>query len=146
VPLSERFTAGGETTHRAFPLDFLGDLCRNANGSRIMGCEPTLYAEFNEVTGERIGPILPLGGSSMLLFNAEYRFPLFGTLGGAVFADIGNVYAGSKIDFNNLRYGAGFGFRYLSPVGPLRIDLAAPIQKRWYEDSFQYFITLGYAF
>ncbi len=146
VPLSERFTAGGETTHRAFPLDFLGDLCRNENGSRITGCEPTLYAEFNEVTGERIGPILPLGGSSMLLFNAEYRFPLFSTLGGAVFADIGNVYAGSRIDFSNLRYGAGFGFRYLSPVGPVRIDLAAPIQKRWYEDGFQYFITLGYAF
>ncbi|HYK00797.1 MAG TPA: translocation/assembly module TamB domain-containing protein [Thermoanaerobaculia bacterium] len=148
VPLSERFTAGGETTHRAFPLDFLGDLCRDDTPlhKKIDGCEATLYAEFNELTGERTGPILPLGGSSLLLFNAEYRFPLFSTLGGAVFADIGNVYAGSKIDFSNLRYGAGFGFRYLSPVGPLRIDLALPIDKKWYEDSFQYFITLGYAF
>ena len=146
IPLSERFTAGGETTHRAFPLDFLGELCRNADGSTIPGCEPTLFAEFDEVTGKRIGPILPLGGSSMLLFNAEYRFPLFGPVGGAVFADIGQVYAGSTIDFANLRYGTGVGFRYLSPVGPLRIDVAMPLNRRWYEDRFQYFVTLGYAF
>ena len=61
--------------------------------------------------------------------NVEYRFPIFGdTVGGAVFADIGNVFAGSQIDFDNLRYGAGFGMRYLSPVGPLRIDIAAPLR------------------
>ena len=82
----------------------------------------------------------------MLLLNAEYRFPIFGPVGGAVFADIGNVYPGSRIDFGDLRYGAGVGFRYLSPVGPLRIDLAMPFQRRWYEDAFQYFISLGYAF
>jgi len=149
IPLSERFTAGGETTHRAFPLDRLGDLCRDdtPKHKKIPGCEATLFAEFNDDTGEQLTPILPLGGSSMTLFNAEYRFPIFGrTVGGAVFADIGNVFPGQQIDFGDLRYGAGLGVRYLSPVGPLRIDVAMPFQRKWYEDSIQYFLTLGYAF
>ena len=149
VPLSERFTAGGETSHRAFPLDLLGDLCRDATPehNKIEDCSETLFAEFDEVTHERIGRVLPLGGSSMALMNIEYRFPIFGkTVGGAVFADIGNVFAGQTIQFDKLRYGAGFGLRYLSPVGPLRIDIASPFERKWYEDRFQYFFTLGYAF
>jgi outer membrane protein insertion porin family len=149
IALSERFTAGGESSHRAFPLDRLGDLCRKAElpHDKIEGCQPTLFAEFDPVTGDRLTPILPLGGSSLTLMNAEYRFPIFGkTVGGAVFADIGNVFAGQNPHFDNLRYGAGFGIRYLSPVGPLRIDVAAPLNRQWYEDSFQYFFTLGYAF
>ena len=55
-------------------------------------------------------------------------------------------FAESKIDFNNLRYGAGVGVRYLSPVGPLRVDVGFPLDRRWYEDAFVYFISLGYAF
>jgi len=140
VPLSERFFAGGETTHRGFALDRLGTLCINEDESPILGCEATL------VRDETTKRILPLGGNALLLFNAEYRFPIFSTLGGAAFVDVGNVYKGSRIRFDDLRYGAGFGLRYLSPVGPLRIDVAMPFDKRWYEDSIQYFITLGYAF
>jgi outer membrane protein assembly complex protein YaeT len=149
IPLSERFTAGGETSHRAFPLNLLGDLCRDDTPEHNKlpedECKPTLYADF--VDGERVSPILPLGGSSMALMNIEYRFPIFGkTVGGAVFADIGNVFAGQQIEFDNLRYGAGFGVRYLSPVGPLRIDVATPLRRQWYEDTWQFFFTLGYAF
>ena len=112
---------------------------------KIEDCEPTLFANLDEST-DTIGPILPIGGNALFLFNAEYRFPIFGTLGGAVFGDVGNVYAGKKIRFDDLRYGAGLGLRYLSPVGPVRLDVAMPFNRRWYEDSFQYFITLGYAF
>lgn len=150
IPLSERFTAGGESSHRAFALDRLGDLCREAESPHALlpkeECRATLFADYDK-DGKRLTPILPLGGNSLALMNVEYRFPIFGdTVGGAVFADIGNVFAGSQIDFDNLRYGAGFGIRYLSPVGPLRIDIAAPFQRRWYEDRFQYFFTFGYAF
>jgi outer membrane protein assembly complex protein YaeT len=140
IPLSERFTAGGETTHRAFALDRLGTLCTDEDHNPIPNCEPTLV---QAVEG---GRILPLGGSSLFLMNAEYRFPIISSLGGAVFADIGNVFAGSRINFDDLRYGAGIGFRYLSPVGPVRLDIAMPFDKKWYEDTVQYFITLGYAF
>jgi outer membrane protein assembly factor BamA len=137
VPLSERFTAGGETTHRAFALDRLGNVCEDPR--EPVDCEPTLIRTAD-------GRVLPLGGNSLLLANAEYRFPIFGPVGGAVFADVGNVFAGSKIKFDQLRYGGGIGFRYLSPVGPLRIDLAMPLRSYEWEDRFQYFITLGYAF
>lgn len=142
IPLSERFTAGGETTHRAFALDLLGEICQESKNAPLLdGCTPTL--RYHPETGR----VLPLGGNSLLLFNAEYRFPIFGTLGGAAFVDIGNVYGESRIDFGDLRYGAGVGLRYLSPVGPLRIDVAMPFQRQWYEeDRFQYFFTLGYAF
>ncbi|MFZ2491814.1 MAG: translocation/assembly module TamB domain-containing protein [Thermoanaerobaculia bacterium] len=140
VPLSERFTAGGENTHRAFPLDRLGDICIDDSGAPIPGCERTLFRE-TPTSG-----ILPLGGSGMFIVNAEYRFPLFGPVGAAVFGDAGNVYPRSSIRFDELRYGAGVGIRYLSPVGPLRFDVGWPLERRNYERSFSYFITLGYAF
>ena len=146
VPLSERFTAGGENTHRAFPLDRLGNLCIDPDEPE--DCLATLFQDTDDITGERIGPVLPLGGSALFLLNAEYRFPLFSSVGGAVFTDIGNVFGGSTIKFNQLRYGAGVGIRYLSPVGPLRIDVAMPFRRyeTYEKDTFQYFISLGYAF
>lgn len=143
VPLSERFTAGGENTHRAFALDRLGNLCEDPDEPE--GCQPTLVRALDE-NEQRTGSVLPLGGNALFLLNAEYRFPLFGAVGGAVFTDIGNVFAG-KIKFDQLRYGAGVGIRYLSPVGPLRIDVAMPFRRYdWEKDAFQYFISIGYAF
>ena len=143
VALSERFTAGGETTHRAFRLDLLGDLCRDEDYLPVdKDCEATLFKPGDDPTR----PTLPKGGSGLLLLNAEYRFPIFGTFGGAIFADAGNVFRSGRIRFDRLRYGVGLGFRYLSPVGPLRIDIGWPLDRKPFEDPFQYFITLGYPF
>lgn len=137
VPLSERFVAGGDTSHRAFPLDLLGTLCPDERlGTR---CEPTL------VTLEGSGRVAPIGGKGLFLLNAEYRFPIFSSVGGALFTDVGNVFA-NQIHFNQLRYGLGGGIRYISPVGPLRFDIGWPLQRRPHEPAFSYFITLGYAF
>lgn len=148
VPLSERFTAGGESSHRAFPLDLLGTLC--ADPSETNGCRPTLIRTPGD------GRILPIGGNGLLVTNLEYRFPIVSTLGGALFVDAGNVYRDTTIDFGDLRYGAGAGIRYLSPVGPLRIDVGYKLNRRIIgvdaegrrlrEKPFAYFITLGYAF
>lgn len=146
VPLSERFTAGGETTQRAFPRDLLGTLCSDPLDFEGGDCEQTLFRRVDKETGEFTGPILPLGGSGLFLFNAEYRFPIFSTLGGALFADAGNVFRTSRIRLGDLRYGLGFGLRYLSPVGPLRIDIGWPLARRDYEHPFSYSISLGYAF
>jgi outer membrane protein insertion porin family len=146
VPLSERFTAGGENSHRAFRLDRLGEYCYDENDVKIADCVGTLFRRRDRKTGVAEGPVLPAGGSGLLLFNAEYRFPIFGPVGGAVFGDVGNVFADSKIRFDELRYGAGIGVRYLSPVGPLRIDVGFPLDRRHWEDSVVYFISLGYAF
>jgi outer membrane protein insertion porin family len=118
IPLPERFFAGGGASLRGFGL--------NQAGPR------------DPVTG------FPVGGQAMLLFNQELRFPmrfpkLGSKLGGAVFYDAGNVF--SRVGTITLRttpstisqsagelsyfsHTIGFGFRYATPIGPVRVDLA----------------------
>ncbi|MDI6736583.1 MAG: outer membrane protein assembly factor BamA [bacterium] len=66
------------------------------------------------------------GGESMLIGNVEYRFPIGKELFGCLFADVGNVWEkASKItSFGDLKYGTGFGLRFKSPIGPIRLDYA----------------------
>jgi outer membrane translocation and assembly module TamA len=89
--------------------------------------------------------------------NAEYRFPVAGPVGGALFVDAGNTFAKTNISLGDLRYGVGTGVRYLSPVGPLRFDVGYKLRRQVigfdstsgrpiFERPFAYFITLGYAF
>jgi len=100
LPASERFFAGGDTTVRGFALDQLGAASTlDKNGFAI-------------------------GGSAVVIMNAELRIPLYKELGVVGFFDAGNVFAKtSDIDFGQLRGAVGFGFRYRSPVGPIRVDL-----------------------
>ncbi|MGZ8797270.1 MAG: BamA/TamA family outer membrane protein, partial [Thermoanaerobaculia bacterium] len=152
VPLSERFVGGGESSHRAFGLDLLGDLCVDPRENRPgVLCVATLY---NLGTPEH-PRLAPLGGSGLLIMNAEYRFPIFGPVGAAVFTDIGNVYGTSTIRLDDLRYGVGTGVRYVSPLGPLRFDVGYKLRRRIIgenngkpilEDPFAFHLSLGYAF
>jgi outer membrane protein insertion porin family/translocation and assembly module TamA len=67
----------------------------------------------------------PTGGTSLVEANIEYRFPIWKRLGGAVFVDGAYVGEGGAAQIFN-GTGAitpGFGLRYQSPVGPIRIDL-----------------------
>lgn len=118
LPLSERFFSGGANSHRGFPF--------NQAGPR----DPT--------TG------FPIGGGAQLLHSVEMRFPLIGdNIGGVLFHDAGNVYStlgdvsfavrqdrlpqadGRELfDYDYMVHAVGFGFRYRTPVGPVRIDLA----------------------
>jgi outer membrane protein insertion porin family len=155
VPLSERFVGGGETSHRAFTLDLLGDLCIDPRESKPgRQCVPSLYDLDTDPNKVRLAP---LGGNSVFIVNAEYRFPIFGPVGAAVFTDVGNVY-GTTINFNDLRYGVGTGIRYVSPLGPLRFDVGYKLRRRILgydgangdkpilEDPFAFSLSLGYAF
>jgi outer membrane protein assembly complex protein YaeT len=66
---------------------------------------------------------LPIGGLSMLEGSTEIRKPLVGKLGGVGFFDFGQVSMDSMtLPTSNLVYAAGPGFRYLTPIGPARID------------------------
>jgi len=142
VPFTEKFTSGGESSHRAYQLDLLGDLCPVDSAD----CSDSTLIRLLDASGQRSGSIAPIGGNGLFVANIEYRFPIFSTVGGALFTDIGNVFAHSTIQFNNLHYGVGTGLRYLSPVGPLRFDIGYKLRRRSYEKPFAYFITLGYAF
>lgn len=128
LPASERFFAGGDTTVRGFALDRLGT-------------EETLDANG-----------FPTGGNGMLVANVELRTPYWKNLGLVGFLDAGNVYRlASDIDLSEIRGGAGFGFRYRSPIGPLRVDLGFKLDPRILADGSRerrsvVHISLGQAF
>lgn len=66
-----------------------------------------------------------IGGNKMIFFNAEYMFPISKEMGvrGVVFFDTGNAYDDDEgYDFGNMRHCVGFGVRWHSPFGPLRIE------------------------
>ena len=108
LPPSERFFAGGENTVRGFTLDSLGR-------------PDTIDAK----TG------FPLGGHGLIVLNAEVRRPVFGGLGVVGFLDVGNVFAHvNDIDLGELRSAVGFGIRYKSPIGPIRVDLGIKLARQ----------------
>jgi outer membrane protein assembly complex protein YaeT len=128
IPASERFFAGGDTTVRGFALDQLG---------------------IPLVTLDEQG--FPTGGGGLMILNAEVRVPTFRGLGVVGFFDTGNVfYRTSDIRLSELRGSAGFGVRYKSPIGPIRIDLGFKLQRNVIADKRESLtalhITLGQAF
>lgn len=144
VPFSERFTAGGETSHRGFPLDRLGIL-GEPNGNNVLPPNTSIVRNGRPDAGAN--DVIAIGGNGLVLFNLEYRFPILGSLNGAVFLDAGNVWGNlGSIRFGDFRYGPGLGFRYVTPLGPIRFDLGFNPNAKPYEDRVVPFLTLGYAF
>ena len=107
LPASERFFAGGDTSVRGFALDRLGD------------------ASTIDVNG------FPSGGNAMIVLNSELRVPVSGPLQVVGFLDAGNVFDRvSNLELSRIRGAAGFGVRYRSPVGPIRVDLGFKLDRR----------------
>ncbi len=130
VKISERFFAGGRTTHRAYRRDELGVL-----GETLL-----------EVGEEGASPV-PFGGTGLLLANLDYRFPLGAGLGGTVFVDGGNVWADWRdISTAELKWGAGLGVRYASPVGPIRLEIGWKLDKLPGEDPYVVLFSIGNPF
>jgi outer membrane protein insertion porin family len=129
LPASERFFAGGDTTIRGFARD-------------SVGTPATLTVEG-----------FPRGGGAEIILNAELRMAVRGPIGAVVFVDGGNVFARtSDLDLGELRASLGFGGRYRSPIGPLRIDFGFPVARRFVgntntlEKRFQIHFSMGHAF
>lgn len=79
-------------------------------------------------------------GDRMLLGTAEIRVPLGQGLAGVVFSDVGNAWrSGTPFRPARLRAGSGLGLRFLSPIGPIRFDIA-------YGSRVQTYISLGQSF
>ncbi len=87
----------------------------------------------------------PIGGlsSTELAFEARYRFGNFGIV---PFFDAGRVGEKSTPGFSGLRYGAGIGGRYYTNFGPLRFDIATPINRQPGESKIALYISIGQAF
>jgi outer membrane protein insertion porin family len=153
VPLPERFFGGGTNSMRGFP-DFQA-------GPRDL------------VTG------FPLGGNALFFHQDEVRFPFIGdNIDGVIFHDMGNIFTdigsisfryhqNSITDFNYMVHAVGFGIRYRTPVGPVRVDLAYSLNPPTFYglqgtyqqllfggatpqiqsiSHFQFFISIGQAF
>ena len=121
VPANRRFYAGGGGSIRGFDFQQVGPL-----------------------DGENE----PVGGRSVVELGAELRIRVTETIGLVPFVEGGNVYDDSVPDFSPApRWAAGIGARYFTAVGPLRLDVAFPINRReGIDDTFEFYISLGQAF
>lgn len=125
VPISERFMMGGRSTVRGYAENTLG------------------------TAGQTLatGILTPLGGESMILFNWELRYNFPNSLGFVLFLDSGNVWESYHSGWSSpLKSSVGPGFRYNTPVGPLRFDLGFKLNKEEGESSSEFHFTLGHAF
>ncbi|WP_231889685.1 autotransporter assembly complex protein TamA [Erythrobacter neustonensis] len=133
---SRRFYAGGGGSVRGFGFQELGPKVEIANPD----FDPADPEDKDSPTIFR-----PIGGLSMNELAAEvrYRFGNFGVVG---FVDAGQVYEGTTPDFSSLQYGAGIGARYYTNFGPLRLDVAIPLERQPGESNIAVYVSIGQAF
>ena len=120
IPADERFYAGG--------------------GGSIRG-----YAY------QSVGPIkdgTPVGGNYIIELSLELRIKISDRIGVVGFLDGGNAFASPEPNFSQgLLWGTGVGLRYYSPIGPFRLDIGFPLDRRpGLDDRFQVYVSLGQAF
>ncbi|MEM8827660.1 MAG: BamA/TamA family outer membrane protein, partial [Pseudomonadota bacterium] len=99
---------------------------------------------FQEV-GPRDADLDPLGGRSAIEGSIEARYR-FGNFGAVAFIDAGQVYIGSDPTFEDIRFGAGVGARYYTSFGPIRADIATPIDPRTGDSLVELYVSIGQAF
>jgi outer membrane protein insertion porin family len=138
VPLSERFFTGGADSLRGFPI----------NGAGPQRPVPVCSNPSDTSTCTLIS--VPDGGRMLAVINSEARFPikLIDNLGGVIFYDGGNVFSAiSASQFtSNYTNNIGFGFRYFTKVGPIRVDIGRNLNPVPGVKATQYFVTLGQSF
>ena len=89
----------------------------------------------------------PIGGISSLELGVELRVKITETIGIVPFFEAGNVYETVlPKPTDGLHYGTGLGLRYYTPIGPVRFDVAVPINKRPQDAAFQIYVSIGQAF
>jgi translocation and assembly module TamA len=88
----------------------------------------------------------PTGGRSFAEASLEVRVAINDTYSVVPFIDAGTVSEAQFPDFNDIRFGAGVGLRYATPFGPLRIDVAIPLDRRPGDPSFGLYAGIGQAF
>lgn len=98
-----------------------------------------------------VSPIVdgkPIGGRSLMAFSLEARMRVWDPFGLVLFYDVGNVYKSAWPQFNHRQLqSAGFGLRYHTPVGPIRLDVAFPFNRRKHLDNyFQVYFSIGQSF
>lgn len=120
IPASRRFFAGGGGSVRGYEYRSLGP--RDPFGNVV-------------------------GGKSLFEASFEARIKITDTIGVVPFVDIGQAFASEFPDGSDrLRVGAGVGLRYYTSIGPIRLDVATPIDRRRGERPYAIYVSLGQAF
>jgi translocation and assembly module TamA len=119
VPVNRRFFAGGGGSVRGYSYQSVGP--RLANNT-------------------------PEGGLGLVETSLELRRHIVGRWGAAVFVDAGSVATNQLPDLNQLAVGVGVGVRYDLGFGPIRLDVATPLNRRDGDAAFQLYISIGQAF
>jgi translocation and assembly module TamA len=90
----------------------------------------------------------PAGGGFITEASGELRWRFTEHMGVTLFVDGGMLYEDFDINYlgKDILWGGGLGFRYYTPVGPFRIDIASPLTPREHDPRFQFYISLGQSF
>lgn len=120
IPASKRFYAGGGGSVRGYELRSLGPL--DADGD-------------------------PTGGLSVFEVGFEARTRFLDDYGLVAFVEGGQVYEDIWPDFGETPlFAGGIGLRYFTVIGPIRLDVATPLNGRDRDDAFQFYVSIGQAF
>lgn len=119
IPPDQRFYAGGSSTVRGYRYQTLGPQFRDR---------------------------IPTGGTAISAGTIEFRQRFLSSFGVVGFVDVGQVTANGAPFTSNWHAGAGIGARYYTPIGPIRLDVAVPLNKLRGGDSFELYIGIGQAF
>ena len=119
LPPDQRFYGGGSATIRGFKYQSVGPLFPD---------------------------LKPIGGTAIDAGTVEFRQRFLDDWGAAVFVDGGQVSAGNLPFSGTVRIGTGVGLRYYTAVGPVRIDVALPVNRPPGGDKFEFYIGLGQSF
>lgn len=119
IPIALREFAGGTNTVRGYKFESIGP----------------------KVNGE------PTGGEVFLAIQSEIRFPIWGSLHGALFSDQGGVWFDrTRVNLSDLRYSVGVGLRFVTPAGALVADLGWNPHTLEGEHPFEFHLSVGFPF
>jgi len=119
VPPDQRFYAGGSSTVRGYKYQTVGP--QFADGK-------------------------PIGGTAIAAGSVEFRQRFLDKYGIVAFVDAGQVNPSGSPFSGNWHAGAGIGGRYYTDFGPIRLDIAVPLEREHGGDSFELYISIGQAF
>ena len=142
TPIFERFFAGGSRSLRGYDYRDVGprSVERRIFWEPISDWLPLQIPVLKEVDNV-------VGGNLRILGNLELRHPFTRKFTGYVFLDGGTVSEDvSDFDTDDMRYGAGIGISFLSPIGPIRLEYGVPLNADKYQDNGQFYFTTAYEF
>ncbi|PLX85979.1 MAG: outer membrane protein assembly factor BamA [Desulfuromonas sp.] len=136
IPIDERFFLGGISTLRGFKTREVGPRVRTA----IQSIDPE-----TGIVGAESKDYQYIGGDKAAYINFEYLFPVAKEMGlkGLIFFDTGNAWGEDEDFFTGMRYSAGAGIRWFSPMGPMRLEWGYNLDPEEDEERSQFEFSLG---